>query len=415
MKRSIISGLLFFVITIAFSQEIAQWRGPDRDGIYPEKGLLQKWPDDGPALLLKIEGIGKGYSQPVVYKNKIYVCGLKDGSKDFISSYDMNGNLLWSVSYSESWPNTYPDVRCTPTIENDKIYLVGGMGAVVCMDANNGKLLWSQEAHKDFKGEYNRWGIAESVLLTDRAAIYVTGGEETSVVAFDKLTGKLLWKSRSLGGPRAYASPSMIEWNGIKMILAQTANHIMGVNPGNGEIIWSYDIGQYHTGNSGKGANTLTAIFHKGEIFTTSGYDHPATMFTLAKDGKSVSLKWKSEMMDTHHGGVVLIDDNLYGSNWENNSKGNWVSLNWDSGKTNWEKEWFTKGSIISAEGLLYCYEERSGNIALVKPDTGDFKIISTFKVKDGDGPHWAHPAIYNQKLFLRHGNVLLVYDIKKK
>jgi len=249
--------------------------------------------------------------------------------------------------------------------------------------------------------------------LTDQAAVYVTGGEVTSIVAFDKISGKLLWKTKSLGGPRSYASSSLIERNGLKIILAQTAKDLIAINSINGEILWNFNLMQFHINESGQGANTLTPIYHNGEIFVTSGYDHPATMFSLAGDGRSVSLKWKNDTMDTHHGGVVLIDGNLYGTNWLNNSKGQWVSLNWKTGKTNWVKDWFTKGSIISADGLLYCYEEKGGNVALVQPDAADFKIISTFKVTAGDGPYWAHPAIYDGKLYLRHGNTLLIYNIK--
>jgi outer membrane protein assembly factor BamB len=413
IKKLGIGCLLLCIFSVGFSQEIAQWRGPARDGIYPETGLLKKWAESGPTLKLKIEGIGKGYSHPVVYKNNIYVTGLKSDTLDYISAYKMTGELLWSKAYARAWANTFPETRCTPTIENDRIYLIGGMGVVVCMDANTGNILWSQDAHKQFHGEYNKWGLAESVLLTDNGVTYVTGGDETSVVAFDKLTGKLLWKTKSLGGPRAYCSSALIEWNGSKMILAQTANDLMGINPENGEILWNYNIVQFHKGESGRGAITLTPIFHNGEIFTNSGYDHPATMFTLAKDGKSVTLKWKNDIFDTHHGGVVLIDGNLYGSNWETNSKGKWASINWETGKTNWEKDWINKGSIIAADGLLYCYDEQRGNVALVQPDVNDFKIISTFKIKDGEGPYWAHPAIYNKMLFIRHGNVLLIYDIK--
>jgi hypothetical protein len=138
-------------------------------------------------------------------------------------------------------------------------------------------------------------------------------------------------------------------------------------------------------------------------------------LLTLANDGRSVSLKWKNADLDTHHGGVVLIDGNLYGSNWESNSKGKWISVNWMTGKTNWEKDWFTKGSIVSTDGMLYCYEERQGHVALVQPDTKEFKIISTFKVNGGEGPFWAHPVIYNGMLFLRHGSSLMIYDIKNK
>lgn len=413
--KIIIGFILLTVISSAFGQDIAQFRGPSRDGIFPANGLLKEWPQGGPKLLLQIEGIGKGYSQPVVYKDKIYITGIRHDTMDIITAYDLKGNLLWEKVYGHSWANSYPDTRSTPTIQNDKIYLVGGMGTLCCLDAANGNILWSQDPHHQFQGEYHRWGVAESVLLTDQAAIYVTGGNETSVVAYDKITGKLFWKTKSLGGTRAYASSAVIERNNLKIILAQTANDLMGINALNGEIIWNFNLIPYHSGESGKGANTNIPLYHNGEIFVTSGYDHPALMFTLSPDGRSVSLKWQNEDMDTHHGGNVLIDGNLYGSNWQNNTKGQWVSINWNTGKTNWIKDWFTKGSVVSADDMLYCYEEKGGNIALVKPDEHDFRIISTFKVEAGAGPYWAHPAIYNDRLFLRHGNVLMIYDIKDR
>ncbi len=411
--RIIISFVLLLLITSVHGQEIAQFRGPFRDGIFPEKGLLKKWPDGGPKLMLQIEGVGKGYSQPVIYKGIIYITGIKQDTMDVISAYDLKGTLLWDKVYGHSWANSYPDTRSTPTIQDNKIYLVGGMGTLSCLDAANGNVIWSQDPHNQFKGEYHRWGVAESVLLTDQAAIYVTGGDQTSVVAYDKLTGKLFWKTKSLGGTRAYASPSLIERNNFKIILAQTANDLIGINALNGEIIWNFNLLPFHLGDSGKGANTNIPIYHNGEIFVTSGYDHPATMFSLSPDGRSVTLKWKNDTMDTHHGGFVLIDGNLYGTNWQSNAKGQWVSMNWNTGKINWVKDWFTKGSIVSADNLLYCYEEKGGNVALVQPDVNDFKIISTFKVEAGAGPYWAHPAIYNGLLFLRHGNVLMIYDIK--
>jgi outer membrane protein assembly factor BamB len=411
--KILISCILLILFFPVLGQEISQFRGPSRDGIYPERELQKKWPDGGPKLELQISGVGKGYSQPIVYKNIIYITGIKQDTMDVLSAYDLKGNLIWDKVYGHAWANSYPDTRSTPTIQNDKIYLVGGMGVVCCLDSKDGKILWSQDAQNQFKGEYHRWGIAESILLTDQAAIYVTGGEETSVVAYDKISGNLRWKTKSLGGARAYASSLLIERNGLKIILAQTGNDLIGVNALNGDIIWNFNLLPFQTGQMGKGVLTNMPIYHNGEIFLASGYDHPATMFSLSEDGRSVSLKWKNDTMDTHHGGIVLIDGNIYGTNWQTNTRGQWVSLNWETGKINWVKDWLTKGSIIAADGMLYCYEEKGGNVALVQPDASDFKIISTFKVEGGEGPFWAHPAIYDGRLYLRHGNILLIYNIK--
>ena len=411
--KFLLSPILVLMISAAFGQEIIQWRGPSRDGIYNEKGLLKKWPESGPKVELEISGIGKGYSQIVVCKGIIYATGIKQDTMDVISAYDMTGKLLWDKVYGHAWANSYPDTRSTPTIQNDKVYLISGMGAVCCLDANDGKIIWTQEAHNQFKGSYDRWGVSESVLLTDNAALYVTGGEETTVVAFDKITGNLLWKTKSVGGSRAYVSSLLIERNGMKIVIAETMYNLIGINSADGEILWNFDLTPYEQVKMGKGINTNTPLYHEGEIFVTNGYDHTAVMITISADCRTATLKWKNDDLDTHHGGDVLVDGNIYGTNWINNSKGQWVSVDWKTGKTNWAKDWVAKGSIISAEGLLYCYDEKGGNVALVQPDPADFKILSTFKFEGGEGPFWAHPSIYDGKLYIRHGNILRSYNIK--
>jgi len=224
----------------------------------------------------------------------------------------------------------------------------------------------------------------------------------------------LIWKSKSLGGSRAYASSLIIEKSGLKILLAQTAKDLLAINTENGEIIWSIDLMQYHTGQQGKGANTNTPLFFNDEIFITSGYNHPAIMLKLADDGKSVKVKWTNPDFDNHMGGVVKIGNYIYGSNWLNNANGNWICVDWNTGKTMYEKNWFNKGSIISADGMLYCLDEKNGNLGLVEPNAESFNLVSSFRIEKGEGPYWAHPSIYDGKLFVRHGDVLMIYDIKE-
>jgi outer membrane protein assembly factor BamB len=414
MHKRICIILVFFFATdyLVSGQITAQWRGPERDGRYPGTGLLKSWPESGPSLLLTLTGVGKGYSQPVVYKDKIYVTGMKNDKHDVLSVFDIKGNLLWEREYGLAWDRSYPETRSTPTIENDRVYLVGGQGMVSCLDANSGEIIWQKDAHTRYSGQSHRWGIAESVLLTPDAAIYTTGGAETSVVAINRNDGTLLWKSESLGGERAYASPMLIERGGLRIILAQTANHLIGLNAANGEILWDYDMVPLHRGQQGSGAHNNTPLYKDGEIFVTNGYDRLAVMFSLAPDGRSIAVKWTSDVLDVHHGGVVLVDGHIYGANWLNNSKGNWASIRWADGKANWETEWHTKGSVVYADGMLYIYEERSGNVALVRPDPAKMDVISTFRMSDGEGPHWAHPSIYSGMLCIRHGEVVKVYQI---
>ncbi len=415
MKQSFSVFLFFLIFNITLSQQIAQWNGPDRNGVFPETGLLKKWPDGGPALILRIDGVGRGYSQPVVYKGLIYITGIKKDTMDVISSYDLKGKLLWETNYGLSWKGTYPDSRSTPTIENGKIYLVSGMGEIVCVDLKTGRIIWSKNPFKDFKGKARAWGIAESVLLTDKVAVTVIGGEETAVVAYNKLNGTLAWKTKSVGGARAYSSPILIERGGQKLIIAQASENLMGINPANGNLIWTYNTIQHFKGKTdyGRGDFTNTPLYYNGGIFIAAGYDMPAVMLSLSEDGKSVSFKWENMSLNPHHGGIVLMDGNIYGSTWKTNSQGSWASLSWKTGETNWVRNWNNKGSIIGAEGLLYIYEEKNGNIALVQPDSKDLKIISTFKIKSGTGMHFAHPSIYNGTLFVRNGDALMLYNIK--
>jgi outer membrane protein assembly factor BamB len=411
MKLILLLLTSFLVFSFSPGDEISQWRGPARDGIYPETGLLKSWPAEGPMLKFKIESIGKGLSQPVVYENVIYITGLKSDTLDVLTACDMDGKLLWEKTYSHAWIRTYPESRGTPTIENDRIYLVGGMGDLVCLSTNGGEEIWRKEPLKEFKGKNMHWGNVESVLLTGEAALYVTGGDETTLVAYGKNSGELLWKTKSMGGSKSYASSSLVEWAGMNIVLVQTSDDLIGIDAGNGNILWSYNTIQFHT-EKGKGEAANTPLFHKGDLFITYGNQQPAMLFHLSDDGKSISLKWNNNVLDTHHGGLVLLNGAIYGSTMLDNTRGNWASVDWNTGKTNWEKEWFTKGSVISADGMLYFYEEKGGHVALVKPDAGDLKIISTFQVKGGEGPHWAHPSIYNKTLLIRHGSVLQGYDI---
>lgn len=410
--RFIFVILFLFISFSLFSQEKVEFRGVNRSGHYIATGLLKQWPENGPKLLLTIEKVGKGYSQPIVSENKIFITGIKEDTIDILSAYDMQGKMLWETPYGRSWTASYVDSRSTPTYENGRLYVSSGTGQVSCINAKTGNQIWQVDAIKKYHGEIYTHGDAESPALIPNAVLYTTGGEECTLVALDKNDGSLVWKAKSLGGAKSYASPLVIDHKGKKIILAQTAQNLIGIQPEDGKILWSYNLIQYHTHSQGKGAQANPPIYYNGDFFITSGYNHPGILFSLSDDENSIRVKWMNDTLDTHHGGVVLVDGNLYGSNWEHNAKGAWASVNWETGRTNWEQDWINKGSTIFADGMLYMMEEKSGNVALVEPSSEGMKIKSTFKVKGGTGPFWAHPAIYDGKMFIRHGETLLIYDI---
>ncbi len=404
--------VLLFAIMMTFpaTAQTAQWRGPNRDGKYPGEGLLKEWPEGGPELLLKKEGLGGGYSTPVFSNNIIYVSGRRD-TLEVVTALTMDGEMLWETVYGKPWMPAFQETRNTPTIEDGRIYIAGTMGTVNCIDAGTGDILWSRNTHNEFGGKFYSWGTAESLLLTENAVISSPVGEKTTLVALDKKDGSVLWQSEPIGDVRSFVSPLLIEHNGISLIIASTPKHLVGVGPGNGEMFWKFD---HVTGFAGDETriSTNTPVYSKGEFFFSNGYNDVALMLTLSDDCRSVELKWTSDVLDNHHGGMVLVDGYLYGANWISNGKGHWICLDWDTGEVMYDEDWYNKGSIIYADGMLYVFEEKFGNVGLIEPSPEGFYPKGTFKVDAGRGPRWAHPSIYDGKLFLRHHDVLLVYDI---
>jgi len=408
-RKFLISILVISNTFLALAQEKSEWRGIGRTGVYNEDSLLKKWPENGPELLWFNDSVPPGFSSVAIANNTIYCTGIV-GKSDVLVALDMNGKEIWRLPYGLSWDSSYPDSRYTPTVENNRIYLSSGKGEVVCIDAQKGKIIWSVNAMKEYTGVFGRWGIAESLLTDENNVFFTPGGEKTAMIALEKQTGKLVWKTESLNDNVAYTSPLMIERNGKKQIVNVLENYIFGVWPLEGKIAWKFDFGKF---KKERGNNTNTPLYYDGFLYVTSGYDHAGVKLKLADDLSSVSMIWSDTILDSHFGGAVKIGDYIYGPTWVNNTKGNWACIDWNTGKLQYETEWKNKGSIIAADGMLYIYEEKSGYVALVKADPKEFKIISSFKIERGTGPYWSHPVIHNGILYIRHGNALIAYKIK--
>jgi len=409
---------IFTICTILMvllsSQTIAadwpQWRGPERNGSSQEKNLLKSWPDGGPELLWSKEELGSGFSSVSIAKGRLYITGIID-KQEMLTALDLNGGIQWQTIYGPIWKDTYPDARTTPTVDGDQIFVISGMGKIVCFDVSTGKIKWSVDFIDDFNGDIHRYGIAESPLVIDDKIICSPGGEDASVVALDKNNGKLIWKSKNLSEMANYCSPILIKRGNKKIIATQLAESFVGLDAENGSLLWRDKYEEYQ--DDPKDLNINTPLYHDGSVFVTSGYDNPSAMYQLSDDGTRLNRAWVSPTLDVHIGGVVRVDNFIYGANWLDNKNGNWVCLDWKTGKVMYEEKWITKGSIITADGMLYCYEEKNGNLALVKATPEKFDKISSFKIPLGKGPHWAHPSISDGKLYVRHGDALMVYNIK--
>jgi outer membrane protein assembly factor BamB len=399
----------FLISSESIAIDWPQWRGPERNGVSQENNLLTIWPENGPDLLWSKEGLGKGFSSVSSANGRLYITGIVD-KEEMLTALDLDGTIQWQTTYGSIWEDSYSEARTTPTIEGDRIYVISGMGKVVCFETSSGKIKWSADTVEEFDGEYHNWGIAESPLIVDNKVICSPGARESSVVAFDKNTGELLWQTKTLSEMANYCSPILINRGGKKIIATQLTESFVGINAEDGSVLWQDKYADYQ--DDATDINIVSPIHYDGYIYVTSGYDDGGAMYELSKDGTKITRKWVDQTLDVHHGEVVRVGDYIYGSNWEGNKNGNWVCLDWNTGKVMYEEKWINKGSIITANGMLYCYEEKNGNFALVKATPEKFDIVSSFNIPQGKGPHWGHPSISDGRLYVRHGDALMVYDI---
>lgn len=417
MKRSFFKTTLTIVLALiainSYGQQIG-WRGPGRKGIYNETGLLKSWPAAGPTLIWEAEGIGMGYSSATVTSDAIYITGIR-GDKDVLTAFTPDGKKKWDVEYGiMSKVQSSPESRCTPTFYNGKIYVVSGSGDLACV-STSGKILWSADYYTKYKSVVPRFGVSESPLVIDNKVIVTPGGNIATMAAFNVDNGNLVWETAPLNEGGQYVNPLLVEANGIKIIVTHTPTYLIGVNASDGKLLWKFNMLLVNA-EQGRGRNFIhTPIYKDGFIFAANGYGQTAAKVKISFDGKDPELVWKNPEINPHVGGMILIGNYIYSSTHDNNSMGRWICVDWTTGKTMWITEWFNKGSVISAEGLLYIYEEKTGNVALVRPNPEKLDIISTFRVTKGTGPYWAHPVIDKGRLFLRHGDYMAVYNIKAK
>ena len=414
MKSFSLILLSFLILSTVCNAQISQWREANRTGVSLETGLLKSWPAEGPALLWSNLELAKGNSSVSFGENKLYITGTSEGN-DILYALDMKGKLLWQTVMGRAWNESYPDSRATPTVEDNKVYTTSGFGDLACIDGDTGKVIWSYKASEMNKGTYGRWGIAESLIIDGDKLYFTPGGPETMTIAISKTTGELIWKSASLNDKPGYVSPILVSYAGKKMVVNVSLGNVFAVDASNGEILWKVPI-EKPAGFNWDLIMCVTPLYDNGMVYVTGGYNVGGKMIRIGEDGKSATVAWTDQLLDVHHGGVVSVDGYIYGSNWLNNGDGNWCCISWKNGEKKWEEHWNCKGSIISAEGMLYIYDEKRGNVGLLKANPEKFELVSSFKINLGEsGPFWAHPVIHNGILYIRHTNALLAYDIKAK
>ncbi len=381
-----------------------QWRGPLRDGISREKNLLSDWPEAGPRKLWSVAGLGQGFATVSVIGNRIYTTGVSDGVGKLIAIED-DGKLLGKSSYGSDAVEGggYPGSRSTPTVADGRLFVMSGTGALTCFDVASGKQQWQVDTFKEFGGRQLQWNVAESVLVDGKHVICTPGGPEALMVALDVATGKPLWTTKGLDCKSAYCSPILVNHKGQRLILTMVEFGAVGIDADTGKLLWK-------SAHKNKYAvHAATPVYTDGRVIFSSGYGQGTEMLKIATDGRSVTPGWQQKALDNHHGAIVLLGGNLYGT-----SDRGLLCLDAGTGKEDWIEGKAGKGSITVADGLIYSYSEK-GQVSLIKPGPAGATIKGSFKVTEGSNQHWAHPVVANGRLYIRHGDVLMAYDVSKR
>jgi outer membrane protein assembly factor BamB len=406
VTRSLLALMFFLLISVnqVFGQ-FSQWRGPLRNGIYPESGLKQTWPLSGPNMLWSFEGLGMGYGNVGLGKDKIFILGMPDYT-GVLYTFDYNGKLIRKKEYGPEWYTNYSGSRSTPVVIGDLVYFESGRGTVYCYSGSTGNKLWSVDLLKRFDGKNITWGMTENLLIEGDRLYCTPGGKKNNIVALNRFTGETIWTSPGNHQPSAYCSPILIKHNKASLIVTMTQKSIIGVDARTGQFYWQ--VPQFQSNN----IHANNPVYSDGIIYCSSDYagdNSGLVALELSDDGRSVSVKWRNLNFKNLMGGIILSDGHIYGSIYKRHS---WCCVDASDGEILYTSTAFGDGNIIMADGLFYCYSER-GEAGLINANPSSLKLISKFRVPLGTGPHWAHSVIHNGRLYIRHGNALMVYKIK--
>jgi outer membrane protein assembly factor BamB len=403
--------LLLFLAgaVLAARADWPQFRGPNRDDVSADTGLLKEWPQGGPPLLWKATGLGTGYSGVSVAGSRIYTIGENTESSSVVALNAADGKPLWTAKLGKPGAPGQPEFygpRSTPALSGDLVIALGQWGDLIGLNANTGQELWRKHFDKDFGGKRPDWGYSESPLMDGDRVVITPGGSEGSIVALDKKTGALLWRSKGFADPPQYSSLIIAEIAGVRQYIQLTSKHVVGVATADGKVLWQAP-------RPGRVAVIPTPIYSDGFVYVTSGYGVGCNLFHVtAADGTFTAKEiYANKVMANHHGGVIKVGDCVYG---HSDSKG-WTCQDFKTGEVKWqEKEKLGKGAIGYADGHFYLRTEDKGTMGLIEATPEGYKERGRFEQPNRSKEKaWPHPVITGGKLYLRDQDVLLCYNLK--
>ena len=419
-RRSVTLGIALSLIPVAngFSNDWYQWRGPDRDGIAKETGLLDQWPEEGPAIAYRSKGLGSGMASVAIHAGLLYTIGNIDGQTTLVCLNAGDGAPVWKTPFT-------PDkgaANGTPTIDPQTglVYAMSFDGVMVCCDAKTGKVAWKKNFPVDFKGKMESgWGYSESPLIDGEKLLCTPGGAMAMVVALKKKTGELIWSGQAPAGKlrgndgAGYSSIVISNAGGRKQYVQLVGHEIVSYDAATGELLWNYDRVANTT------ANIPTPLVSGNYVFCSTGYGDggSALLEISASNGRfkvnEVYYKSSKELQN-HHGGMIMIGEYVYMGHGHNN--GFPACIQWKTGKDLWNKGRGAGGgsaAIVAADKKLF-FRYQDGMMAMIDTDTSAYKLLGKFKLATHNGESWPHPVIVDGHLYIRDQDELVVYKISK-
>ena len=404
-----LSVTCFTLSVVAQSADWPSWRGPDRTDHSPDTGLLKSWPKDGPEQLWVYSDAGTGYAGYSIVDGKLYTLGSRDGIVCLISIDAETGKELWVTEVTGVFTNKWGDgPRATPTVDGDRVYAVFGKGELVCARTADGDILWKSSLRRDLGGKVPGWGYTESALVDGDLVIVTPGGKQGALAALDKMSGEVKWRSSDVTDGAQYSSPIVIENGGKRQYVQLLMKKIVGVDAANGDLLWESEW-------PGRTAVIPTPIYRDGKVYISSGYGVGSKLIDL-KDGGEPEDVWENQNMINHHGGVVLVEDHLYGFS----DKHGLVCQSWKDGDMVWQDKTSRKGAVHYADGMLYCLDEGNGSVSLVEASPRGYKEKGRFTLdpqtedRNPKGKIWTHPVVIGGRLYLRDQEYLHCYKVSK-
>ena len=414
LPRSIIKPVSVAALLLAAGTALAtdwpEFRGPARDDISRETGLLKQWPKEGPALAWKLNGLGGGYSGVSVAGKLLFTMGDRGGKELVIAVSLATHKEVWATEVGEAFQNANgAGPRCTPTVDGTFLYSLTPQGELLCLQITDGKVVWRKNLKADFGGRMmSGWGYSESPLVDGKNVICTPGGSQGSVLALNKQTGALAWQSKEITDSASYSSLYPIEFGGKRQYIQLSDKHVYAVAADSGKVLWQ-------AARDGRTAVIPTPVFKDGIVFVTSGYGVGCNAFKVTAQGDTFTAEqiYANKDMADHHGGVILVGDYVYG---HSDTGGKLKCLELKTGKVVWEDKCVGKGSVTCADGMLYVRAESgAGAVALVEATPDGYKEAGRFDQPERSRNNsWPHPVVADGKLYLRDQDLLLCYDVKK-